>query len=255
VVTFLLALLAFQPAPAMLRSVFEGELARVSAAYGPADPRTARAARDLGLFLAQQGDASAARAPLARAVRIAEAALGRSAPATLADVAELAAVSEPAESESLWQRASTSPDSALAARAFGALGDLRENLADRPGAIRFYRMAVQREEAAPVPDQLRIASRLNTLALALKPREAVPLLERALRIIAGRLGPRRVESASIQINLAARLLAAGRRKPALSHAAEAVSVFEEALGPEHPRTAAARDYLRRILGASGSEAP
>ena len=244
-VTLLLAALAFQPAPAMLRAVFEEELARVTALHGPADPRTARAARDLGLLLARQGDRAAARAALLRVADAKE--------ATLADVAELAAVSDPAEAEPLWLRVSRSTDGAIAARAFGALGDLRDQAGDRAGAVRFYRLAVAREEAAGGRNGIRVPARLNTLALALDEREAIPILERALRIVTERVGRRSVEAASIQINLAPRLAAAGQREAALRHATEAVSTFEETLGAEHPRTVASRDYLRRLTGAKGSD--
>ena len=241
-VTLLIVALAFQPAPTMLRAVFEEELARVTATYGAADSRTVRAARDLGLFLVRQGDRPAARIALAKVV---------AAPAaSLADVAELAAVSEPAEAEPLWLRASASPDAAVAARAFGSLGDLRDRAGDRPGAIRFYRLALAREEAAAGRRDIRIAARLNTLALTLEAREAVPLLERALRIVTDRTGRSSVEAASIQINLAPRLVAIGRREAAIRHAREAVATFEETLGPDHPRTVASRDYLNGV-GAQG----
>jgi tetratricopeptide (TPR) repeat protein len=237
VVTLLIAALAFQPAPAMLRAVFEEELARVMSRYGATDPRTARAARDLGLFLARQGERAAARVALTRVVS--------SADATLADVAELAAVSEASEAEALWLRASKSADGAVAARSFGALGDLRERAGDRAGAVRFYRLAVAREEAGAGRNDIRVSARLNTLALALEPREAVPVLERALRIV-GR--QRSVEAGSIRINLAPRLAAVGRREEAIRHAGEAVSIFEETLGAEHPRTVASREYLRGLSG-------
>jgi tetratricopeptide (TPR) repeat protein len=238
VVTLLIVALAFQPAPTMLRAVFEEELARVTAAYGPADARTVRAARDLGLFLVRQRDLPAARAALTRVVGAVD--------ASLADVAELAAVSEPAEAEALWLRASASPDAAVAARSFGSLGDLRDRAGDRAGAIRCYRLALAREEAAAGRSDIRVAARLNTLALALEAREAVPLLERALRIVTDRAGRNTVEAASIQINLAPRLDTTGRREAAVRHAAEAVAIFDETLGPDHPRTVASRDYLRGL---------
>jgi tetratricopeptide (TPR) repeat protein len=243
VVTLLLAALAFQPAPAMLRPLFEEQLARVSARYGPAGAQTAQAARDLGLFLAREGDAPAALAALSQAVRADETAFGASAPQTLADVAELAAVSEASQAAGLWRRVAGSVEAATAARALSALGDLREAAGDRTGAVQYYRRALEREEAVAGGAELRVAARLNTLALLLDSRAAVPLLERAHRIVAGRVGRRRIEAASIQINLATRLLALGRRDAAVRNAAEAVSIFEETLGPDHPRTVAARSFL------------
>jgi tetratricopeptide (TPR) repeat protein len=251
VVALLVVALAFQPAPAMLRSLFEQELARVTTLYGPAGKPTALAAHDLGLFLARDGDRPAARAALAHAVAASEAALGPSAHQTLVCIADLASVSEPADADPLWRRAAASPDPALSARAFGARGDLREQAGDRKGAVRFYRLALAREEIASAGVGDRLAARLNTLALLLDAREALPMTERALEL-ATRSGGRRVETASIQINLSTRLLALGRRAPALHHATEAVSIFEEILGPEHPRTLSAEDYLRRLNGVNGS---
>jgi hypothetical protein len=79
--------LAAQPDPAMLRRLFEDALARCRHDYGNADAHTAQAARDLGLFLGRQGEASAARSALSEAIQIDEAALGPSARQTLADAA------------------------------------------------------------------------------------------------------------------------------------------------------------------------
>jgi tetratricopeptide (TPR) repeat protein len=234
----------------MLRPLFEEELARVSARYGPTGVQTAQAARDLGLFLARQGDMPAARAALSQAVRADESAFGPSASQTLVDVAELAAISEAAQAALLWRRAAVFADAATAARALSALGDLRAGAGDRAGAIQYYRRALEREEAVAGGNELRVAARLNTLAILLDWRAAVPLLERAHRIVAGRVGRRRIETASIQINLATRLLAAGSREAALRNAAEAASIFEETLGPDHPRTVASRSFHDEVRGAA-----
>src|SRR5262245_30101269 len=105
-------LLALQPDPASLRRLFEENLARTEKQYGSGDVRTAGAARDLGLFLKKAGDLTGARAALARAVK---------AQGTLADVAELAALSPAEEAEPLWQRVAASPDPGLVSRALAAL--------------------------------------------------------------------------------------------------------------------------------------
>src|SRR5437016_5989699 len=96
--------LALQPGPAMLRRLFEQELARRKREYSDFDARTAQAARDLGMFLSMQGDAASAQHPLAEAVRIDEKAFGPMAPQTIADVAELAGVSPAGQAEPLWRR-------------------------------------------------------------------------------------------------------------------------------------------------------
>src|SRR5579872_2045749 len=100
--------IALQPNPAMLRGIFEDVLTRRQEQYGAFDPRTAQAARDLGLFLARQGETLSARNLLDQVVRIDEKIFGPRDPQTLADVAELAAVSNPGEAEPLWRRASDS---------------------------------------------------------------------------------------------------------------------------------------------------
>jgi hypothetical protein len=69
-------------------------------------------------------------------------------------------------------------------------------------------------------------------------------------MVAGRVGRRRIEAASIQINLATRLFAAGSRDAALRNAAEAVSIFEETLGPDHPRTVASRSFHDEVKAAA-----
>ena len=87
--------LFFQPSPSALRSIFEEGLARRRDAYGVYDSRTAQAARDLGLFLSRHGAEADARNVLDQVVRIDERLFGATDPRTLADVAELAAVSGP----------------------------------------------------------------------------------------------------------------------------------------------------------------
>ncbi|HJZ99665.1 MAG TPA: tetratricopeptide repeat protein, partial [Candidatus Solibacter sp.] len=82
----LVVALAPQPDPAMLRRLFEEALARRERQYGMEDARTAQAARDLGMFLAREGDAAGARKPLAEAVNIDETAFGPSGAQTLSDV-------------------------------------------------------------------------------------------------------------------------------------------------------------------------
>ena len=125
VCSLLAVLLAMQPDVASIRRLFEENLARQETQYGAKDPRTAQAARDLGLFLKRQGDAAGARSALALAVGADEEALGAAARQTLADVAELASVSPAEKAEALWRRAAESPDAGVASRALAALGEGR----------------------------------------------------------------------------------------------------------------------------------
>jgi tetratricopeptide (TPR) repeat protein len=230
----LAAALALQPDPEMLRRLFVDALAERRAQFGPADVRTARAARDLGLFLVSQGDLPGARRTLADAIQMDVAATGLPSTLTLADVAELAAISQPAEAEPLWRRASASSDSAVSARAFAALGALLEGSGDRDGAAALYGAALAKEEALG-NDSRRLAIRLNALAVVVEPEEAIRLLERALRI---KLPPG-IETASMQLNLSSALLSAGHSQRAAIVSAQAAATFSGLLGPQHPRTASA----------------
>jgi hypothetical protein len=54
-----------------------------------------------------------------------------------------------------------------------------------------------------------------------------------------------VETASIQMNLAGRLLNTASVTRAAQLAKEAAATFEEILGPEHPRTVASRSLRER----------
>ena len=95
-----------------MRRLFEQGLEQRRQQYGEKDARTAQAARDLGQFLAREGDASAAQSALAESVRVDEAVFGADARQTFEDVASLAAVCPPAQAEPLWRRAAESPDPA-----------------------------------------------------------------------------------------------------------------------------------------------
>jgi tetratricopeptide (TPR) repeat protein len=246
--------LALQPDPAMLRRIFEEALARREQQYGVADARTARAASDLGLFLREQGDRAAAHAALAEALNIDEKALGATAPVTLGDAADLASVSGPGEGEGLWRRVSESADSGLAARALGALGELREAAGDQAGAAQFYRQALAKEEIASGKDGARVAVRLNALALVLGPDPGIALLTRALAIDRHAWGKRHPETATTETNLSGLLLAAGRVAEAVSMGRAALAGFEATLGSDHPRTGAAASNLADALRAQGDRA-
>ncbi len=249
------ALRAFQPDPQMLRRLYEEGLAKRELEYGPADARTARAARDLGLYLREWGgDPAGARQALARALAIDEKALGSSDPQTLADAADLAALSAPFEAEVLWKRAAAGSDNALAARAFSALGELREAAADHPGAAELYRQALAKEESVSGRTGARVAVRLNALALVDDPPAAVPLLERALAINRRAWGEKHPETATTEVNLSGELLATGQVVEAVRIGTLALANFEATLGPDHPRTAAAASTLADALRAKRDRA-
>jgi tetratricopeptide (TPR) repeat protein len=247
----LVLILAMQPDPAVMRRVFEENLARREQQFGADNERTADAARDLGLFLKAQGDAAGAQARLAQVLRIDEAKLGPAAALTLSDAAELAAVVPPAAGERLWQRIAQSADAALASRALAALGELRVEAADPGGAAKFFRKALASEETAHGRDSSGVAVRLNSLAVLVEPEEGIPMLQRALAIDRRLLGERHPETSTTEANLAGLLLNSGRPGAALREATSALAGLEETLGPEHPRVAAVCMILAACWRAKG----
>ena len=236
-------IVCLQPGPAALREIFEEALSRRTAEYGVFDARTAQAARDLGLFLSRNGEQSDARNILDQVVRIDEKVFGSAAPRTLADVADLAAVSPPNQSESLWKRAAETPETSVAARALAELGRLHALADDREGAAAYYRRALTKQEEADGKDSAGVAVDLNALAKVVDPAQAVPLLEHALAIDRRILGVHHAETATTQANLAGLLADSPRNAEAIRLATEALAVFRETVGPEHPRTAVTASIL------------
>lgn len=238
-----------QTDPQALLPLYEQALQRRRKEFGAADPRTAQAARDLGLFLAGIGDPAAARPALAEAVRIDEQAFGAAALQTLADVTELAAVSPPTASEPLWRRATAAQDPGIAIRAWMALGALRSTAGRRAGAAACYRKALARQEEAAGKDSPAIPAVLQALAEVVETRDAIPLLQRALIVGRATQGPHHPSNALIEAALSAKLLAAGRTDDALRAAADALTIDQETLGIDHPRTARVMTALARVLQA------
>jgi hypothetical protein len=253
----LILLLGFwfaQPDGANLRALFQENLAHSEHAYGMADARTAAAARDLGLFLGAQNDAPGAYRALNEAVEIDEKSLGADNRQTMEDIASLAAVAPAQEAESLWRHAAEGANASVASKAWAALGEIRERAGDPKAAAAMYAEALQKEEAASGRDSAETAVRLNALALVSEPRDAVPLLERAVAIDRQRWGEKHPETATAESNLSGELLAAGRAPEAVRVGAQALRNFEATLGPEHPRTAAAASNLADAKRGAGDRA-
>jgi len=246
-------LLAFspQPDPAMLRRIFEDALARREKQYGTSDARTAQAARDLGMFLAREGDATAARTALTEAVKVDEAVFGPTASQTMADVAGLAAGSKGAEARALWVRASEAADAGVAVRALMTLGG---SAANRPEAAGLYRKALARQEASTGEGSEPVSVVLNELATVVDAKEGIGLLERALAIDRGVLGPRHPQTATTEVNLAGKLVNVGRWDEGLAAGADALAIFGETLGYEHPRCAVAASIIAYALEKKGEKA-
>jgi hypothetical protein len=202
--------LAFQPDRASLRKLFEDALARRQQAYGDTDARTAQAARDLGLFLCRSADKASARRAMANAVRLDEKALGPNAPQTLEDVATLASISPRAEAEPLLRRAAESPDPTIAGPALTSLAAMRKAAGDSASAAALLRRAVEKAEGADGKDSVTVALVLNVLAQVVPPKEALPLLQRALAIEGQQLGPQNPQTLQDARRLASLLRAMGQ---------------------------------------------
>lgn len=218
---------AFQPDAAMLRRVFEESLARKQREYGEMDPRTAQAARDLGLFLERGGDLAAARRALAEAVRIDEKVFGPAAPQTLADAADLAMILPVAQAAPLLARAAESPDPAVSGPALSAWAEIRKAAGDRSGAAALLRRAVIQAEAVDGKNGTMVALILNALAAVAPPEEATAALRRALEIDQKALGPQNGQTLRDARSLAGLLRRSG-------HDTEAAALERQfAIGPPH----------------------
>ena len=150
--------------PSTLVSVYEQALAYRERESGPNSAAVARASTNLGLFLMQIGNHSAAEAPLRRALNID---IQNSDGAIDADrenlAGALAAESKPEEALALLQEAASGKDANVAVRSFASLAQL-----DPPNTqTRITGTRLPRSRAIRVPKDRRLAVLLHEYALAL----------------------------------------------------------------------------------------
>jgi Tfp pilus assembly protein PilF len=239
--------------PSALRPLFEGALASKEKQLGPRDPKTARSAADLGLFLISIGDPAAAEKPLRQALGID---FANKDPLLSADQETLASVlvdlGKREEAFDLFQRASQGPNPAITARCYTRLAILDEAQAES-----YLRKALASEEAASGKDHPRVASILNDLALALRrqndDRSAEPLFRRGLAIEEKALGASSPLTATLQSNLGALLQGAGRLDEAERFQRAALPIFVEKLGPDSKQVSTACTSLADVLWAKGDK--
>jgi tetratricopeptide (TPR) repeat protein len=226
--------------PATLAPLYEQVLAEREKELGPDDPKVARSASDLGLFLKSVGELQAAEAPLRKALRIDEA----HGDAKLRDDREnlalvLAGIGKQAEAIALLQ----------AAHSFAILAAI-----DQEHAEAWYRAAIEAEDK----DNPRMAVLLNNLALILRRRDdnagAEPLLRRALEIQSKALGPDHAAVASTLNNLGSLLQETGRVAEAERVEREALRIFEQRLGPDSKEGATTLSNLADLLWTKGDRA-
>ncbi|MBV6432802.1 MAG: hypothetical protein IANPNBLG_02947 [Bryobacteraceae bacterium] len=240
---------SMQPDPAALVPLFRQALEERTKLYGTDDARVARAARDLGLLLRSLHRNAEAEPLFLQSLAIDTRVLGEKDRQVGADLENLASVvADPSEALSLTERAAHHPDPEISARNLARLAEH----APRGKAAGLYRQALEREEQASGKESERVAVRLNDLALALPPKQAEPLLRRALQIQVTKLGVRHPETATTQNNLANVLLAMGEVARAEPLLRQALGTLEAMLGRNHLRVAAASSNLGDVLRAKGN---
>ena len=231
----LLFVLLLQPQTGSLPRLYEENLARVEAANGPDARETGQAALDFGILLLRVGQAEAATATLARAVKI----LGSDEARELHGRALLSA-GQPEQARAVFTQLSGSSDHKFAAAAFTLLAEASE---DRGAACALYRKANSLEETS---------ARLNALGLCERDLGQLPAslshFRRALVLDEKATGP---QSAVTLNNLARTLMQSGSEVEAQALQYRSWRILDKTLGPRHTRTAVSASTLGDILQSRG----
>lgn len=233
--------------PATLAPVYEKAMAQREKDLGPNDPKVARAASDLGLFLMQNGNPEAAVEPLRRAIAIDEKNSDPQLEGSRENLANLfEALGKPDQAIPLFRAAAEGNDQKVAARALASLGRL-----DRPNAETHYRRALAAEEKASGPTDRRVAVILHELALTLRERQedpsAEPLLRRALAIQDKLAKPDYRLTVAIMNTLGNLIEGARRFDEAEKLERAALKLAEEKFGPESAELSMTCTNLADIL--------
>jgi tetratricopeptide (TPR) repeat protein len=233
--------------PSTLAPVYAKALSEREKELGPTHPRVARAASDLGLFLARTGASALAEAPFRKAIAIdrtnADAMLGF-------DRESLAAVLETngkrEEAFALFRQAAAGRDAKVAARSFASLARL-----DPAHADSYYRNAIEAEEKASGQDDRRVAVLLHEFALALRAKGDDPSAEqplrRALAIQEAIARPDYHLTAAILNTLGNLLEGAHQMDEAERLERAALRLSEERFGPESPELSMTCTNLADVL--------
>jgi tetratricopeptide (TPR) repeat protein len=237
--------------PASLRPLFEQALADREEELEAGDPRVARSASDLGLFLNSIGDAAGAEKALRRALEIDS---GKADPQLAGDAENLAEILASAgrttEAFPLFRQASASPTAKVAALAFANLATL-----DPAHAEDYYRRAIDAERRALKPDPKRLAILLNDLALTVEQKKdyktAESLMREALAIQSKTQGAESPAAATTMNNLGSLLESAGQHPEAELLERRAMRILELKLGPRSAELATSCTNLADILWTKG----
>lgn len=246
---FSFTLFLWQPDPSALTPLYQQALEQRRKELGPDHPKVARLASDFGLFLKKNGKPETAAEMLRLALSIDEKRSEPDSRLVAEDLENLATVLAPQQALLLYQRAAICKDPGVAARNLARLGAAAESIGQRDHALRLYREALAKEEAASGPSHPRMATRLNDVALLMDPAHAESLLRRALAIQEETLGAGHPEVAVTLNNLANVMLAQDRIAQAEPLARRALALLEQTLGSNHARVATSASNLADILRA------
>ena len=239
--------------PSSLLPLFEEAVTDRQKLLGPVDPKVARSAATLGLFLRETGNPAAAETPLRQALEIDRANHSREAPGTEEELAQiLVTLGKRKEAAGLFQQAAVGANARVSAESYASLAKL-----DPTKAAMYFGSAVKAEEAASGRDHPNVAAQLSNLALSLRRngdlKAAEPLLRRALSIQERAFGRSHYQNATTLSNLGGVLQGMGKFAEAESLDREALSVFEQKL-PQSLELAAVCANLADLLTAKGDRA-
>lgn len=199
------------------RACFERALALADQTYGSEHPEVAALCNNLGLLLRDLRELGAARTYLERALTLNEAAFG--------------------------------PDDLRVTTNLNNLGRVLIDLGELPTAKVYLERCLASREATFGPDYPGLVLPLSNLGIVLRElgelQAARSCFERALAVPTGKegLGTGFLTTAVRLSNLGTVLADLGELEAAQGYLEEAVTLEEEALGPEHPKVA---DHLNRL---------
>jgi tetratricopeptide (TPR) repeat protein len=172
----------------------------------------------------------------------------------------LGAQGQPTAARPLLERAlqivrSVSPDDPIEAKALNNLALVLDELGQSAEALPLLERALRIDETSSGEDHPELASTLSNLASVLRslgrPAEAVPLLERALQIGEASYGPDDPAIATMLSNLGLVLNAIGRSSESLPFLQRALHIGESNLGQDHPTVANLLNNLAAVLKGLG----
>lgn len=237
-------------------------LAREAAAlverrFGPSNPQTGTALRNLAGVLREAGELAEAGALFERALEISLRTRGPEHPYTAEDLDDVASVhalrGEPDKAEPLLRRALAIREKVLGAShpatadSFNGLARLQEDRGRYGEAEALYRQALALHERYRRGPHPATADTLNDLAGVLlasgRVAEAEPLLRRALAMRRTLFGPTHPTTATTLTNLATLLWDTGAYPEAEALYREALPTLEQKLGRDDPATVSALRHI------------